>query len=611
MYPEFTRQTGTDRDLIDQCYQLDNRNYGAYKSLIGDYDYGDFQLHIDKVQSDPYAPPSAIRVTADPRDLGIPADLLDSKPKQIAVADFLARSFHTAVKQSSEVSIAKPGQEILERSSVTITAKTVEIRFQCQFPARGRTILGRAMAQLADVDIPYAVADTLNYLPEDAPHAQLRQHVETYLDYLALQAALQENNWVAFVANNSILPRRSGVSDQPLTDAIPFTAPATQAATVQLPYAGAVTGLAIKPGVTLIVGGGFHGKSTLLNALQRGVYAHIPGDGRQLVATRPQAMKVRAADGRAITKVDISPFINHLPGQDTDSATPGADPGAGSTRTTRFSTENASGSTSQAAAIMEAIEGGSDTLLIDEDTSATNLMIRDARMRALVPGNKEPITPLVDRIRGLAASGISTILVMGGSGDYLDVADTVLLMHQYACEDATTQAKQVAQQLPRQVAADNAFPPYLHRVPAPLPTPKGKSKTRSRGLDQISLDRVDIDLSDVEQIVDPGQTEAIAWALRGLFDPARSTGFKQGLTLREVVDALDEAIENHGLAAIGGPVKPAFWVRPRKIDIIAVLNRFRGLKVTSASPAGTSLLSGESTEGTSLPSVPDAMEGTS
>lgn len=576
MYPELTRQTGSDRDLIDQCYNLDGRNYGAYKSLLGDYDYGDFHLHIDRVQSDPYAPPSALRLTADPRELGIPADLLDTKPKQIAVADFLARAFHTAVKQTSELSIAKAGQEILERSYAHASAKSVEIRFQCQFPARGRTILGKAMAQLVDVEIPYAAADTLDFHREDAPLAQLRTHVETYLDYLALQAALQANNWVAFVADDAILPRRSGISDLPLTDAIPFASPASLQVSVQLPYAGEVTGMALRPGVTLIVGGGFHGKSTLLNALQRSVYPHIPEDGRQLVATRPQAMKVRAADGRAVTKVDISPFITNLPG------------GA---RTTQFSTENASGSTSQAAAIMEALEGGTDTLLIDEDTSATNLMIRDARMRQLVAAAKEPITPLVDRIQSLARTGVSTILVMGGSGDYLDVADTVLLMDQYQCQDVTAQAAEVASALPRERYDSADFPQFLRRFPRPLPAPKGKSKTRSRGLDQISLDRVDIDVSDVEQIVDPGQTEAIAWALRGLLDPTRLTGFKQGLSLKETVDALDQAIDNHGLAALGGPDKPAFWVRPRKIDIVAALNRLRTLNLGAPQVAqeGTSL----------------------
>lgn len=71
--------------------------------------------------------------------------------------------------------------------------------------------------------------------------------------------------------------------------------------------------MGIPEGVTLIVGGGFHGKSTLLQALERGVYHHIAGDGREMVITRQDAVKVRAEDGRNIEKVNISAFINNLP----------------------------------------------------------------------------------------------------------------------------------------------------------------------------------------------------------------------------------------------------------------------------------------------------------
>ncbi|EEH64344.1 hypothetical protein HMPREF0044_0081 [Gleimia coleocanis DSM 15436] len=580
MHQEFTRVTGNDRDLIDRFYRLDGRNYGAYKSVTGDYDYGPFTLHIDRVQSDPFASPSALRATSTPQALGIPEDLLDFNAKRIAVADFLAREFAQMIKDVPELRIAKCGQEILERSYVQVSKTLVEVRFQCQFPARGRTILGREMARLADVEIPYAVMDSLDFRDDDNAEntalgknnprlTALRTHVETYLDYLALQEVLTGNEWVAFVADQSLLARRSGVSDLPLTNAVPFVSPDSLRASVSLPYAGTVQGMAIPAGITLIAGGGYHGKSTLLNALQRAVYAHILGDGRELVATRSQAMKIRAADGRAVTSVDISAFIANLP--------------AG-TDTARFSTENASGSTSQAAAIMEALEGGADTLLIDEDTSATNLLIRDARMRSLI--KSEPITPFVDRIRALSAQGVSTILVMGGSGDYLDVADLVLLMEDYRCLDATQQAKEVAGLMTRERFDEQEFPAFLQRHPHPLPAPKGKSKTKSRGTEQITLDRHDIDVSDVEQIVDPGQAEAIAWALRGLLDPARPSGFKQGLSLRETVDALDEALNRHGLSALGGPERPAFWVRPRKIDVVAALNRLRALQVA----AGNSLV---------------------
>ncbi len=563
---EFERKSGSDQDLIDRFHEIDGRNYGQYKSVVGDYDYGDFTLHIDRVQSDPYAPPSQLRATASPVKMGIPEDLLDTREKRVAVADFLAREFAKNSSKTPEIRIARCGQEILERSYASVDKSTVEVRFQCQFPARGRTIMGRSMARLADVDIPYTVMDTFDFVSEDAAQhlANLRRHVETYVDYQALQAALADNGWIGFVANESVLARRSGISDYPMDEAVRFTSPESLEQTVSLPHAGEVKGMALKPGITVIVGGGYHGKSTLLNALQRGVYAHVPGDGRELVAVVPSAVKVRAEDGRAVTSVDVSAFINDLPG--------GAD-------TAAFSTENASGSTSQAASIVEAVEVGCPVLLVDEDTSATNLMIRDERMRALVADEKEPITPFVDRIGGLAKAGVSTILVMGGSGDYLDVADLVLMMDSYVAHDVTQKAREVVAAQPRERMDVEDFPAVKQRVMLPLKAHGGKAKTKSKGLDTISLDRQDIDVSNVEQIVDGGQTEAIAWAIRALTDEERATAFDGETTLAQALGALDEIIEQHGLDGLGGPEKSAFMVRPRMVDLAAALNRYRSIRI--------------------------------
>lgn len=563
---EFERKSGSDQDLIDRFHEIDGRNYGQYKSVVGDYDYGDFTLHIDRVQSDPYAPPSQLRATASPVKMGIPEDLLDTREKRVAVADFLAREFAKNSSKTPEIRIARCGQEILERSYASVDKSTVEVRFQCQFPARGRTIMGRSMARLADVDIPYTVMDTFDFVSEDAAQhlANLRRHVETYVDYQALQAALADNGWIGFVANESILARRSGISDYPMDEAVRFTSPESLEQTVSLPHVGEVKGMALKPGITVIVGGGYHGKSTLLNALQRGVYAHVPGDGRELVAIVPSAVKVRAEDGRAVTSVDVSAFINDLPG--------GAD-------TAAFSTENASGSTSQAASIVEAVGVGCPVLLVDEDTSATNLMIRDERMRALVADEKEPITPFVDRIGGLARAGVSTILVMGGSGDYLDVADLVLMMDSYVAHDVTQKAREVVAAQPRERMDVEDFPAVKQRVMLPLKAHGGKAKTKAKGLDSISLDRQDIDVSNVEQIVDGGQTEAIAWAIRALTDGERATAFNGETTLAQSLETLDQIIEQHGLDGLGGPEKSAFMVRPRMVDLAAALNRYRSIRI--------------------------------
>lgn len=564
------RREGTDGDLIDALHRLDGKNYGSYKSVIGDWDYGPFKLAIDRVQADPFAPPSNCRVTSTPEVMGIDPELVSSADKRVAVADFLNRAFEANMGRFTHkgtVAITRPGQEILVRSACTVTDTRVEIRFQVQFPARGRTIMGHTAAEIFDRDVPDIVMESLDFTSEDAAEymGRLRTHVEAYEDYQALQDALWERDWVGFVADGAVLPRRSGISQLPMGEAVPFEAPESLRETIELPYAGSVTGMALRPGVTVIVGGGYHGKSTLLSAIQRGVYAHIPGDGRELVATARTAMKVRAADGRSVTGVDVSPFIAHLP--------QGAD-------TTNFSTENASGSTSQAASIMEAAELGSELLLLDEDTSATNLLIRDSRMRTLVHQDKEPITPLVDRIGALAKDrGISTIMVMGGSGDYLDVADRVLMMDTYRCFDVTEKAAEVVAAQPRERADEPAFPDTTPRIIKPIQRKGDRPKTKVYGMETIQLDKQRIDVSDLEQIVEAGQTEAIAWALRGVLERFAND---DDASLSALIAKIGNRLESEGLDELskyGARQWPAHLSMPRPIEVGAALNRYRALKL--------------------------------
>ena len=430
-------------------------------------------------------------------------------------------------------------------------------------PARGRSIQGHEASRIISRDLTREMAAALDLTGERAE--RLVAHVTALEDHRALSEVVRERGWVSFLADGSLLPRRSGVSDEPMrAGAVALRAPDSLAATVELPHAGRVRGTVVGPGVTLVVGGGYHGKSTLLNAIERGVYPHVPGDGRELVATAPDAVKVRAADGRAVTGVELTPFIAHLPG--------GRDTGA-------FATQNASGSTSQAASLMESIEAGASAILLDEDTSATNLLIRDARMRTLVAAEREPITPLVDRVGALAADlGVSTVLVMGGSGDYLDVADRVLLMDSYVLHDATESARAVAAAQPREATALAGFGEPTSRVPLPAParTRRGPVRTRAHGTTGLTLDREDVDVSDVAGIVDPGQAEAIAWALRALLEQR----FDGESTLRTCLTDLEALLDDEGLDALQDVgARPAFLVRPRMVDVAAAVNRYRRLEL--------------------------------
>lgn len=464
-----------------------------------------------------------------------------------------------------------PGQEVLETTAIQITAEgAVEARFRVGLPARGRRIQGRGCAELLLETVPAVVWNSLRAEAFEA--RDLLHHAETNEDADALRAGLAQRGLVAFVADGAILPRRSGVDDRPLEsdDVVPFESPPELRVTLPTPNGGTVTGLGIPEGVTLIVGGGFHGKSTLLRALERGVYNHRPGDGRERVVTTPDAVKVRAEDGRSVASVNISPFIGTLPGgRDTRS----------------FSTRDASGSTSQAAAIVEALEVGASALLMDEDTSATNFMIRDRRMQILVPRAGEPITPFIDRVRHLHSDlGVSSILVVGGSGDYLDVADTVIAMRDYRATDVTGRAMEVAREYPTGRRPETPEPlrealsgpdriPLPESLEAAASPGGGRMKLRVRGEDGISFGSEEIDLGGVDQLVSRCQTRALSEALvlarRRVVDGKRS--------MARVVDEVMAILEREGLDALGhghdGDLA-AF----RRHEFAAALNRLRTLR---------------------------------
>lgn len=561
--------------------RIDGRGYKAYKELQGTYRGDGFTLSVDHVQGDPFAPPSRIRVRIPLARTGIARETFATPWRKTALEDFLARSVHRAIGRLAQrrgtgksglIAIDAPGQEVLPRTAVVVTDEAVELRLSVGLPARGRTVLGREALEMFAEDIPALVRRGVLERDEEA----LRRHLELSDQQAAIRRFLREHGYVAFVADGAILPRESGVSDKPMKGpgVIPFVSPPSLAVEIPVPHRDKpLRGMAIPRGVTLIVGGGYHGKSTLLQALERGVYNHIPGDGREYVITDETAVKIRAEDGRSVVGVDLSPFIHNLPfGKDT----------------TNFCTEDASGSTSQAANILEALEAGARVLLIDEDTSATNFMIRDARMQALVAKEKEPITPFVDTVRPLFDTcGVSAILVVGGSGDYFDVADTVIRMDEYTAHDATEEAKRIAREMrtARRPEGGERFGPLTPRVvlPTSFDAHRGKKeKVEAKGLHTILYGTTTIDLSAVEQLVDASQTRAIAYILRWM-DKVGADGTK---TLAELLDEVFALIADKGLDAISPFVgqHPGDLALPRRFEVAAAVNRLRTLKVKQGRP---------------------------
>lgn len=554
--------------------RIDGRGYKAYKDIEDQYNFGSYILWVEHVQGDPFAAPSNVIVRVPQEKARFPRDTFAGRSREVGLRDFLTRRFHELAEQVREgkrgsgksglIAIDRPHQEILERTSVLVDERWVEARIAVGLPAYGRSIAGREAEEMFFQELPHIVRGSLFF--ERLDRAALYRHVEINEDADYLRGRLREMGLTAFVADGSILPRRSGVDPRPLTTGrvIPFQSPPSLRVEVELPNRGAVTGMGIPAGITLIVGGGYHGKSTVLNALELGVYNHVPGDGRELVVADPGTVKIRAEDGRRIEKVDISTFIRGLPfGQGT----------------TAFSTENASGSTSQAANIIEALEVGATLLLIDEDTSATNFMIRDERMQKLVPKEFEPITPFIDKAGQLFRDyGVSVILVIGGSGDYFDVAHHVVCMVNYEPRDVTERARAIASEHVARRACEGgeSFGTLKHRVPLVRGVDarrRGKVKIKARGVRAIEFGSETIDLSSMEQLVDESQTRAIGHALD------YATRYMDGrATVREVVERVMEDVRREGLDVIGPPNRgdlAAF----RGFELAAAMNRLRTFTV--------------------------------
>ncbi len=565
----------TNRDNLRQLLlQLDDRGYKAYMDIKGSYKFPDFNLVIDRVQGDPFASPSQVRVQLPHSVAGFPASLYQTPSRDIALRDYLTRQFDLASRDLSSrrgtgnsglIAITLVGQSVLGRTSVLITDKFIEVRFVVGLPARGRRISGRQAAEMLCDDIPQIVNDAIKYKSLNA--TAIKQHVETVEDADWLRQQLAEKGLVAFIPDGAILPRSSGVDDRPLVkDAIPFKSPEELRVEFTCPNRGVVKGMGIPSGVTLIVGGGYHGKSTLLRAIELGVYNHIPGDGRELVVTQVSAVKIRAEDGRSIASVDISPFINQLP----------------QGRSTRqFSTPNASGSTSQAANIIEALEAGAKVLLVDEDTAATNFMIRDRRMQQLIAKDKEPITPFIDKVRQLYTDyGVSTILVMGGSGDYFDVADTVIAMENFEPQEVSEKAKAIAEQHRTERISEGGkeFGQITPRIPLAesIDPSRGNRevKLKVRDVDEVVFGTEEIDLAAVEQIAEKGQLRAIAQAI--VYGKRQYINGQH--TLPEVLNRVMADIESKGLDILTN-FPEGDLVIFRRFELAAALNRLRTLKI--------------------------------
>ena len=566
-------QSATElKQLLDR---IDHRGYPAYKDTKGQYQFQGYIFSIDHVQGDPFASPSKVSVQVKGSTAGFPEELYKGRHQRAALQDEMTRQFYHAIQKyafrakgsgkSGLISVSKCGQEVLERTACEINPKNgdVKLRFEVGFPANGRTINARELEKIVFGFLPECVEQSLFY--KNCDKKRVRSIIDLAEDQQYIRDELEKKDLIAFVANGAILPRESGVSDKPMKGAVRFQSPKEMEVTMKLPHKGEISGMGIRRGVTLIVGGGYHGKSTLLKALELGVYNHIQGDGREYVITKDDAMKIRAEDGRSIKKTDISMFINDLPnGKDTRG----------------FYTEDASGSTSQAANVIESMEAGASVMLIDEDTSATNFMIRDELMQRVIHRDMEPITPFIDRILELYQEyGISTVIVAGSSGAYFHIADTIIQMDRYEPKEITKLAKETAKDFPAMSGMENpAEKPVFVRCPRQGRgfKPNDRIKMKTMGKEMVQINRETIDLRYVEQLADTEQVSALGYCVRY----AEKHLFQGKDTIQNVVDKLEEKICREGLSSLcESNTSVANLAMPRRQEIFACLNRYRGLNL--------------------------------
>ena len=552
--------------LYQKIRALNGKNYGLYKSLAEkSWDFGDFVLEFLHVQGDPFAPASRVLLKTSLQKLGYAPVWGSSFERRLALSDFLLRRLSAVVQEhfpekNAPVAIENPGPEMLVRNSLWVDNGDLRVCLQVRLPGEGRKIESEAAAEILTMVLPDLVSASL--YNDSSRAAQLEAHYGVLADRVEILAELDKRGLCAFVPDGAVLPRASGLSEAPLKDAVPFVAPPEMAVTLEI-CGREIRGMGIPRGVTVITGGAFHGKSTLLQALTRSVFPHVPGDGREGVVVDETALRVGVEDGRSVRATDLSIFVRDLPG---------------GVSTKDFTALSASGSTSEAANLLEAIEAGSRTFLIDEDSSAVNFLIRDIRVRKLLGDDREPLIPLTDRIRAIAQAGYSFILVAGACGDYLDLADNIVVMANYKAECAKSTKPAESAEANFAPPAPRAFADYmqpLQKSVRPASAVERQVKVKLAGDSLLQIGFLVSDTSRLNTLVDKSQRLGAGFLLLNLLQNAASNADSMANdSVSAAAGKLCESIRNVGFRNLPQGLSREMSL-PREVDIACVAFRLR------------------------------------
>ena len=571
------------KEFYNLLTELDGQPYTEYQQLVGDFDFARYVIKCSAVDfdvEDAIEPVFTVRVPQTIAEL--PEYLFDSPVRRTAMEDLLLRRMagnidrianydHNGVARR-HIRISEPNQKILPRNALLLTKEYIEVRFVITMPIQHIIVDGEPMVsidgamaqQIFFEDLPEIIGNSLLYCNIDIAAAD--EHVNNMEDADRLRQHLGASGSVCFVADGALVTRIDGQDAPDYERLSPVEIDETLVEEVEVPHGGAIRGLAIPNGLTLILGESNSGRVDIMDAIAQGIYNHVPGDGREHVVTVADAVNIRSEVGRSIQQVDISPFASSL----ADGGNPAA-----------YSAKSAGSFTSQAASTVEALEAGARVLLFDEHSSSSTFLSSDTRVSSLL-GESSRNTMAARARQMVDELGISMI-VAGSSliAEFIPIADKVLKVENFCVSDITEQAK--ALDIVPSTPADGSvnLSSMLSRSRWAMPSSIDPSIGRedlvieTEDADFLQFGRSIVDLDAIRQIADADQARAIGFVLYY----AKLRYMDEGYPLREILDLVDRDLSNEGLNTLVRDVRGDL-ARPRRYEVAAALNRLPAFRVS-------------------------------
>jgi predicted ABC-class ATPase len=550
--------------------EIDGREYVDLARLMGDYDFNRYIVKISNVPQSAEETGLSVVVRVTHAVAGFPEGLISSPIRRTALEDLLTRKLAAAIEGQAtfdgngvarrRIVAPRPGQKILPRSTVQITDDFTDVRLSVLIPTQRGRLDGQAFQTVFFDDLPMVVQDALIYCNMDT--AEVEVFVGLMEDADQLRQSLPARGLIGFVASGSLVARLPG-SDQPDVAAErTITVDPSLLVSLDTPHRGAVEGLGINSGITLILGDAFSGRIELMRALASGIYNHVPGDGREYIVTMPDSVYIPAEPGRSVHRVDIGSL---LPEED-------------------YSTASAGACHAQAATLIEALEAGARVILLDEADACPGFLGGDDRVDRLL-GNASGITPLSARVRQMAQElGVSTIVAGNVSvSSFIPVADTILAVRDGVITDITREAKDAFDGVSVAAVPEYDFTRLIETARWVVPSSIDASIGRHDGVIgiedgwQIRFGRYTIDLGSNCQIADAQQ----ALTLGLIIEYARQRYLDKARPMRELLDLVERDLSMEGLEQVTRELRGDL-ARPRRYEIAAALNRLPSLRVARA-----------------------------